>query len=136
MRSILDETILNPYFVLQHTNSYDHHHRARAVALKNAAREKSNASGDSERRREKERKREAKELARVMGAVGVAPPVVSTAVPSAKPVEAKEEKKSGGGWAKFGAFGPAKTSTSTPTLPPSAKPSGTGGSRAGKWSRV
>ena len=96
----------------EHTNSYDHHHKARAVALKLAEREKSNASGESERRREKEAKREAKEMAKKMGAAGIAVATASAVRIVSKPVVLGGAKK--GGWAKVGGGGGGFAPIGTP----------------------
>ncbi|KAM0748765.1 hypothetical protein T439DRAFT_328024 [Meredithblackwellia eburnea MCA 4105] len=138
----------------EHTNSYDHHHRARAVALKAAELERKNATGESDRRREKERKREAKEMAKLMGAAGVAPPTPAASVGVAKPAKVTDTSSSTpgdgakkGGWAKFGGggggFAPisAKKEEGGPPLTPSG--TGTtstsnsgGGFKKGGWSTV
>ncbi|SGZ24880.1 BQ5605_C023g09751 [Microbotryum silenes-dioicae] len=115
----------------EHTNSYDHHHRARAVATKQMQLDRAKANGEADKRREKERKREEKEMRKLMEKAGVKVPldnVVHVATTAPAVVEAKkvkEVKKSGaGGWVKFGGgrfapVGPSSsslvTSTSTPT---------------------
>ncbi|SCZ96882.1 BZ3500_MvSof-1268-A1-R1_Chr4-1g06815 [Microbotryum saponariae] len=115
----------------EHTNSYDHHHRARAVATKQMQLDRAKANGEADKRREKERKREEKEMRKLMEKAGVKVPlanVVHVTATAPVVVEAKkveEVKKSGaGGWAKFGGgrfapVGPSSsslvTSTSTPT---------------------
>lgn len=123
----------------EHTNSYDHHHKARAVALKLAEREKSNASGESERRREKEAKREAKEMAKKMGAAGIAVPTASVVGIISKPVAAGGAKK--GGWAKVGGegggFAPIGTAKMAAVDPPAASTSsGGGGFKKSGWATV
>ncbi|KAK4057368.1 hypothetical protein OIO90_001437 [Microbotryomycetes sp. JL221] len=113
---ICDKAYANVSQYNEHLNSYDHHHRARFVATKQAEKERLLATGAADKRREKERKREEKELARAMGVSAVKPVLLtSTSKPSMNKQEAPMSAAAApkrGGWAKIG-----DTATTTATAP-------------------
>ncbi|KAL5495337.1 hypothetical protein ACEPAI_800 [Sanghuangporus weigelae] len=96
----------------EHTNSYAHHHKARARDMNANHPVRAGGREEAERRREKERKREEKELRKLAKAAGIrlsAPPVKPS-------VEDKGFKNSG--WASVGDALPSSTSA----MPASSTP--------------
>ncbi|KAK4052838.1 hypothetical protein OIV83_002125 [Microbotryomycetes sp. JL201] len=100
---ICDKAYANVSQYNEHLNSYDHHHRARAVATKQAEKERLVATGAADKRREKERKREEKELAKMMGAAGVKPSILN-------PTGTSDKLPVGQGSAGLAATNPVKRS--------------------------
>ncbi|KAL5519019.1 hypothetical protein ACEPAH_702 [Sanghuangporus vaninii] len=102
----------------EHTNSYAHHHKARARDMNANHPVRAGGREEAERRREKERKREEKELRKLARAAGIklsAPPVAHSAA-SSTPGEDKGFKKSG--WASVGDALPSSTSATSASSTP------------------
>ncbi|KAL5534312.1 hypothetical protein ACEPAG_774 [Sanghuangporus baumii] len=103
----------------EHTNSYAHHHKARARDMNANHPVRAGGREEAERRREKERKREEKELRKLARAAGIklsAPPVAHSAASSKFGGEDKGFKKSG--WASIDDALPGSTSGKTASSTP------------------
>ncbi|THV05960.1 hypothetical protein K435DRAFT_645950, partial [Dendrothele bispora CBS 962.96] len=103
--SLCDKQFKNVAQYDEHTNSYSHHHKARAKDMQASARLKPQEEVD--KRKQKERKREEKELRKIAAANGIkmsktapvtpATPSVSTALGASMSCEPSDSKSSG--WA-------------------------------------
>ncbi|OCB88591.1 hypothetical protein A7U60_g4294 [Sanghuangporus baumii] len=103
----------------EHTNSYAHHHKARARDMNANHPVRAGGREEAERRREKERKREEKELRKLARAAGIklsAPPVARSAASSTPRREDNGFKKSG--WASVSDALPSSTSATPASSTP------------------
>ncbi|KAI5898665.1 uncharacterized protein SCHCODRAFT_01205988 [Schizophyllum commune H4-8] len=119
----------------EHTNSYAHHHKARAKDLQASVRMQ--AADEVERRKEKERRREEKELRKLAKAQGIkmAKPAVAPAVVASAPGQPSVAEPAGHApmdtTPAEGGFKAAGWATVAPSNPPPAQ-----GFKKGGWATV